>query len=127
MALNPTKFRAASKAAEGWLNTAALVGHFGPSGSVGPLFDLLLPPSEGGRGSNLQDSYREHAGVLDQAREALARVSDGPVTWEHGRGLSGMVRHPAAVYPHHWSSAHEAAVGIAQLVLESLVWPLAGI
>src|SRR5262249_45190967 len=81
----------------------------------------------GGRGSNLQDSYLAHAGVLDQAREALARVSDGPVTWAQGRGLSGMVRHPAAVYPHHWSRAHEAAVGIAPPGLGTLVWPPAGL
>lgn len=126
MSIDLSKFQAASEAAEGWLSTVALVAHLGQSGQVGPAFELLMPaPStKDGRPHNLQDSYRKHAEVLDQARDALAALSDSPVMWEHGRGLSGVARVPAAVYPHVWSSAHEAAAGIARLALEMPAWPL---
>src|SRR5262249_18768488 len=56
-----------------------------------------------------------------------ARVSDGPVKWEHGRGWSGIALVPDSVYPHRWSSAHEAAVEITRLTLTMLVEPLANI
>jgi hypothetical protein len=118
-------FRAASKAAERWLNTVALIAHFGRGGGVHPLYELLMP-TEGLR-YNLHDSYNQHAEVLGQMKDKLAVLSDSSVAWEHGRGRSGVARVPACTYPHVWSSAHEAAQGIAQLTLEMLVWPLAGV
>jgi hypothetical protein len=129
MSLDLSKFQAASKAAEGWLNTVGHVARLGRCGSVTPALELLMPtPStKDGRPYNLQDSYCEHAEVLEQVQDALAALSDSPVKWEHGRGLSGIARVPAAVYPHIWSSAHEAAAGIARLALRMLVWPLAAI
>jgi hypothetical protein len=129
MSLDLSKFQAASKAAEGWLNTVGHVARLGRCGSVTPAFELLMPtPStKDGRPYNLQDSYFEHEEVLEQAQDALTALSDSPVKWEHGRGLSGIAPIPAAVYPHVWSSAHEAAAGIARLALQMLVWPLAGI
>jgi hypothetical protein len=88
---------------------------------------MPTPATRDGRPYNLQDSYREHAEAMDEARDALAALSDGPVIWEHGRGWSGIARVPDAVYQHRWSSAHEAAVDIAGLALDMLVWPLEGI
>src|SRR5262245_54147871 len=108
MSLDP-KFEAASRAAESWLNTVASVAHLGRGGAVDPAFELLLPTKGGGARYNLRDSYAEHAGLLDRMKDKLALQSDGPVQWEHGRGLSAIARVPSAVYPHVWSSAHEAA------------------
>jgi hypothetical protein len=67
------------------------------------------------RSPTLRESYQEHAGVLKQMREQLALVSDGQVLWPHGRGGQ----------PVAWSSAHEAAVELLGLAMESLVGPLA--
>jgi hypothetical protein len=94
------------------------------SGQVDQLYPILMP-TRGHDLPNLQDSYREHAPVLAEWREALADVSDGPVRWAHGRGLSGVAAVPAGVYPHRWSSAHEAAAGMAGIVLNLLVAPVA--
>jgi DNA-binding MarR family transcriptional regulator len=126
MSIDLSKFEAASNAAEGWISTVGMVVHLGHCGQIDPAFKLLLPtPStKDGRPYNLHDSYSQHAEVLDQARDLLATLSDSPVKWEHGRGLSGVARVPAAVYPHIWSSAHEAAAGIARLTLELLAWPV---
>jgi hypothetical protein len=120
------KFQAASEAAERWLVTVSMVVHLGQTGNVDEAFKLLMPtlPTKNGRLYNLQDSYNEHVEVLKQARDLLATLSDAPVIWEHGRGRSGVARVPAAVYPHIWSSAHEAAAGIARLALEVLAWPV---
>jgi hypothetical protein len=73
------------------------------------------------------EDYGRHAEALDQAKDTLAALSDGPVKWEHGRGRIAAAYDPTAVYPHVWSSAHEAAAGIARLALEMLVRPLEGI
>ena len=129
MSIDLSKFQVVSEAAEEWLSTVSLVAQFGQTGSVDLAFELLMPTlsTKDGRPYNLQDSYRKHVEVLDQARDLLAALSDSPVKWEHGRGLSGVARVPASVYPHVWSSAHEAAAGIARLALGLLAWPLAEI
>jgi hypothetical protein len=81
---------------------------------------MPTPDTKNGKPYNLHDSYAEHAAILDKARVVLTVLSDGPVKWEHGRGLSGVARVPTAVLPHVWSSAHEAAAGIAELGLRLL-------
>ena len=107
-------FEAASKAAESWLNTVSVIAHLGKGGNVDAAYHLLLPsPERGDRSYALQNSWRQHAAVLKEMLDGLAVVSDGPVKWEHGRGLSAITGVPNATYPHVWSSAHEAAVGIA--------------
>jgi hypothetical protein len=126
MSIDPSKFRAASEACEDWLNIVSFISHFGPSGAVDQLYPLLMP-TEATKRTNLQTSYNEHAALLDQLKDSLAVVSDGPVKWEHGRGWSGIARVPAGVYPHVWSSAHEAAEGIARMALDMLTRPLEGI
>jgi hypothetical protein len=117
--MNTVSFRAASEAAESWLNTVALVAHFGERGNVDGAYRLLI-----GYSRALQTDYAEHIDVLHGAREALAAQSDAPVKW---RGLQSVAAEPEYVYPHVWSSAHEAAVGIARLALDLLVVPLADI
>lgn len=126
MALDP-KFDAASEAAESWPNTVAMIAHLGPSGAVDPAYELLLPNPAHEVRYYLQDDFREHADVLDRMNAHLAAVSDGPVKWEHGRGLSAIVFVPRATLPHVWSSAHEAAKGIAGLTIDLLARPLEGI
>jgi hypothetical protein len=118
------KFLAASKAAESWLNTVAVVAHLAQGGNVDLAYRLLMPTKDRSIRRNVLDDYQEHIEVLDQSRDQLAAQSESPVTWAHGRGWSGIARVPAAVYPHVWCSAHEAAAGIAQLALAMLVWPL---
>jgi hypothetical protein len=126
MAIDLSKFEAASHAAEAWISIVGRVVHLGQCGQIEPAYEVLLPPpsTKVGPSFNLHDSYWQHSEVLDQARDLLATLSDSPVKWEHGRGLSGVARVPAAVYPHVWSSAHEAAAGITQLTLELLAWPV---
>jgi hypothetical protein len=138
MSLPPT-FLQASEAAEGWLGTVRFIAHFGPSGSVGPLYELLLPTPDptnprGKRrkgkelpGWNLQDSYNTYAPIIMEALPLLAKVTDGPVRWEHGRGRSGVARVPSMVYPERWSSGHEASAGITRMALAMLASPLEGI
>lgn len=119
------RLRVASQAAESWLNTVSLVAEFGQAGNVAMAYQMLLPSESQRR--DLQTDYLEHFVTLTQQTEQLAAVSDGPVIWEHGRGWSAIAHVPSAVYPHRWSSAHEAAVGIAGLALDMLASPLAGI
>jgi hypothetical protein len=168
MSVDTSKLRAASEAAESWLNTVAVVAEFGRTGDVDAAFRLLLPsesdgrhnseedakrkteallaevglPSFGrnryldvvcelllrgevGRAPSLQDSFRQHWPVLDQAREDLAARSEESVMWGDGRGRKAISRVPDATHPLIWSSAHEAAAGIARLALEMLAWPVA--
>src|SRR5262245_16981461 len=110
------KFRAASEAAESWLNTDSFVAEFGLAGKLDRAFKLLLP-SKGMLRSNRRYKRSQHAEVLELFLEHLRAVSDGPIKWENGRGLSAVARVPAAVYPHRWSSAHEAALRVAELAL----------
>jgi hypothetical protein len=72
----------------------------------------------------LQFDRERHSRILYDSLDKLAVVSDSPIKWEHGRGQSGLVRHPNAVYPHRWSSAHEAALAISRLALAYFYWPL---
>jgi hypothetical protein len=121
------RFRSASEAAWFWLNTVHLVAEFGRLGRVDQAYERLLPTSKQDRGGNLQNSYHNHAEVLQPALEACAAVSDGAIRWEHGRGLSAIARVPDDVYPHRWSSAHEAAFSLAGMALDLLAWPLEGV
>lgn len=116
----PDSFKAASKAAESWVARVSLVATLGKLGNVDEAYNLLaaLPHS-------LQDSYKDHAETLETVEQELSAISDGPVKWETGRGRSSICEDPTHVYPHCWSSAHEAALGIADLALELLVSPLA--
>jgi len=120
------RFEAASEAAERWPNSVAVVAHLAKIGNVDEAYRILLP-SKGRRAStSLWTSVREHAGVLHELAPELAKVSDGAVKWERGRGLTGVFTDPG-VLPHTWSSAHEAALGIAQTTLQLLADPLDGL
>jgi hypothetical protein len=125
MSVDRAAFRAASEAAESWVNTVAQVAKFGRSGTDNgvDLMLTLLTPLKGVK-RNLHDDYHEHVDLLKRMQEQMAVVSDGPVKWEHGRGVSGVARVPASVFPHVWSSAHEAAVYLAGLTLDWLGLPL---
>jgi hypothetical protein len=119
------KFRAASEAAEGWPAIVAMLapGKGGRRLGVDMAMKLLMP-SKGIR-HNLQDSYRQHIETLDQAMDQLAALSDGLVKWNHGRGMSAIARVPSVTLPHVWTSAHEAAAGIARMALILLAEPFA--
>ena len=56
--------------------------------------------------------------IIAESLVKLAAVSDGPIKWAHGRGLSTIARTPKMVYPHVWSSAHEAAFRLSRLARE---------
>jgi hypothetical protein len=126
----PANFQAASEAAEAWLSTVALVAHFGPSKSVEPLYELLMPgPKQQSkprkrRPWNLLDDYNQHIETIDKAIPMLATVTDGPVSWEHARGWSAIARVPLMVKPERWSSGHEASTGITGMALDMLVSPI---
>lgn len=123
-----TPLLAASKAAEGWLNTVGFVAYFGPGSHVDQLYPMLTP-TWGGRTNrtSLMDSYKKHIGTLNKHSEQFERVSAGDVIWEHGKGLSGISPAPNACYPECWPSAHAAAAGVAKWALELLVGPVIGI
>lgn len=74
--------------------------------------------------SAMQVDEERHGATVDGALDKLATVSDEPIKWQHDRGASGFARVPSAVFPHVWSSAHEAALGISRLALEHFYWPL---
>lgn len=77
--------------------------------------------------STLQESFHAHAPALRSALDKLAALSDSPVEWCHGRGLSGLPANcPDQILPHVWCSAHEASLKIAAMVLHIFVDPLEG-
>jgi hypothetical protein len=122
MSIDP-EFEAASQAAEGWPACVSTISKLAKAGNVDEVYKLLMPAT-GGLTNNLYDDYWKHCDALHRMKDQLAAVSDGPVKWEHGRGWSAVANVPAAVYPHVWSSAHEAAAGIAWLAIKILVRPL---
>ena len=73
----------------------------------------------------LQLADVRYGDAIDEALGQLAALSDSPISWSKGRGRSGIARVPDAVFPHRWSSAHEAALAIARMSLEFFYWPLA--
>jgi hypothetical protein len=77
--------------------------------------------------SAMQVDEERHGAAVYGVLDKLAAVSDGPIKWSHGRGASGFARVPSAVFPHVWSSAHQAALEISRLALDHFYWPLAGI
>lgn len=111
-------FETASGRAESWVNSVAMIAIAGESGDVVTAYQDL---------TFLAEQYNRHAPVLNAELNRLASLSDSPVKWEHGRGHSAVARVPDVVFPHVWSSAHEAAVGIARLALDLLLLPLEGI
>jgi hypothetical protein len=124
MSLDPN-LRAASEAAEGFLNWVSLVSHFGPAGAADQLFPFLTTSRIT---NNLFDLFNKHVDQLNKMREEFAAVSDGPVKWEIGRGWSTIGRGSRKTWrPLIWSSGHEAATGIACMTLQMLVEPLSGI
>ena len=120
-------FDGASRAAESWINTVGLVAKLGERGSVDAAYRLLLSPADEPNWPNLLESFNQHGGTLRDAFRDLASLSDGPIKWRHGRGRSAIANRPELVFPHVWSSAHEAAYGIAELAIDLLVAPLEGI
>jgi hypothetical protein len=119
---------AASKAASSWPNTVKIVAHHGEHGQTDAAYKLLLPSGDSpATWPCLLNSFKQHGSTLQAAFDQLALVNeDGPVVWEHGRGLSALAAMPEHVYPHQWLSAHEAAWGIADLALDLLAYPLEG-
>ena len=118
-------FQVASEAAESWLNTVYGIAGYGRIGNFDVAYGLLLP-TPATEGCSLQESFQEHASLLSSMSNRLAAVSDGPIDWAN-RGLRAIAKLPAAMYPHVWSSAHEAASGLAALALNLLAAPVAGI
>ena len=110
-------FEKASQRAELWLNAVEMIAEFGERGDVDSAYRDL---------AHLAGEYNRHFPALNAEMHRLRALSDGPVMWEHGRGWSAISRVPKAAYPHRWSSAHEAAVGIVRIALDSLLVPVTG-
>ncbi len=72
----------------------------------------------------LQWDEKRRGGTVDDVLDKLTALSDGPIKWKHGRGLSGLVRYSDTTFPHVWSSAHEAALEVSRLALRFFFWPL---
>lgn len=110
-------FQLASERAELWLSGIRNVAESGRRGDVDTAFVLL---------NTLLGDYNRHASTLYAVQDRLAALSDRPIKWAAGRGLSGI--HPGpGILPHVWSSAHEAALGISRVVIDALLVPLEGI
>jgi hypothetical protein len=130
MAVDREQFLAASEAAERWLGLVEVVADLGRMESLDP-----RPKCARGRPKhpnldaaytmlceapgNLQDEYRAHDSALREAFEELRVKSDAPVRW-----VDVCVEPGPRFSPPDWSSAHEAAHGIALLFLGALVYPL---
>jgi hypothetical protein len=114
------KLFAASKAAEGWLNTVSYLAQSGEWGRDARHAAVGFLPI--GPGNNLFDSYKKNVEALERAKDAFVGVSDGVVKWNGGP--RAVARNPSSLYPYVWTSAHEAAVGIAREALERLAFPL---
>jgi len=108
-------FRVASERLELALNVVALIAEGQPLDSAAALLE------------SLQRDEMQYGDTIRRVLDRLAALSDGPIKWKAGRGLSGFVRRPDAVFPHVWSSAHQAALEISRLALEHFWWPLEGI
>ena len=74
--------------------------------------------------SVMQFDEERHGGLLYRSLDQIAAISDEPIEWSHGRGLSGLVRGPADTFPHVWSSAHQAALELSRIALRYFFWPL---
>jgi len=105
-------FRAASERLELAPSAVAMIARGCPLDSA---FALLYA---------LQHDERRRGGAVDDVLDKLTALSDGPIKWKHGRGLSGFVRCPDATFPHVWSSAHQAALEVSRLALRFFFWPL---
>ena len=116
MSANQVTFEFASERLELAVNAVARIaeGRF-------PLHDLFTMLSV------LQSDHERCDAVVTEKLSDLAALSDGPIKWALGRGLSSLVRNRDAAIPQVWSSAHKAALKIAVMVLESFYWPLEGI
>ena len=111
MSSEPT-FQDASERLELHVNSVAYIARGCP---LGDAFALL---------SVIQLDEERYGSLLDHSLDMLAAISEGPIEWEHGRGLSGFVVAPAAVFPHVWLSAHEAALVLSRLALRCFFRPL---
>lgn len=138
-------FKAASEAAENWLSTANTIAYLAgrlprptPDGDrtiINSAFMLLMPTPNRSGGYNLLESYGQHADTLTASLDQLAALSDGPIEWAGDlwepfprvEGAPDIGDGGFSPGPHYWSSAHEAAVRIARMALQMLVWPLEGI
>ena len=102
------EFTAASERAELWLRASASIAKFGERKQfehAKRLFDVLAK------------DWKKHAGIINSAREQLALLSDGPIQWPEDRGWSAMYKAGVGTVS-CWSSAHEAAHGVALMVLD---------
>jgi hypothetical protein len=129
----PESFGAASEAAEAWLGTVAFVAYLGEraealdaQGRECPIVDTAFRLLFGKQRSSLNKSYEKHSGVLEEVKEKLTPLSDGPINWGAGRGLSAIYT-DRRIQLHAWSSAHEVALGVAELAFDLLVAPLADV
>ena len=109
-------FKVASRRAEAWLGFVHRITYFGKLGRVDPAYKLL---------EILQNEYYKHRDNLNAVADQLRPLSDSPFNWGLGRGWSGILKSDGPVSC--WSSAHEAAVGIAEITLAALFGPLEGI
>lgn len=105
----------ASERAEAWVHIIHMVGYLGERGSTLEAYRLL---------DFLQDDYARNIEALRADLQATITVSDGPVPWPEDRGYSAAYQGGTVSC---WSSAHEAADGLARMALSLLVWPLDGL
>lgn len=110
----PNSFEAASKRAEGWINTAFMIARHGEHGSVDSAYRLL---------ELLRTDFAQHGKVIEQAIPALTALSEGPIQWPEDRGYSAVLMGGTVSC---WSSAHEAAAAIVRVALDLLYWPAIG-
>lgn len=108
----PESFKVASERLELAVNAVATVAGGQPLESS---FAIL---------SALQIDEERYGSIIYSALDELTALSDGPVKWKHGRGLSGLVRGRDATFPHVWSSAHQAALEISRLAQRFFLHPL---
>lgn len=105
-------FQFASERLELAVNSVATIANGCPPDSALPLLCAL------------QFDADRHGAIIDGELDRLTALGDGPIRWPHGRGLSGLARIPDSVFPHVWSSAHEAARAVAELALDCFYRPL---
>lgn len=114
--MNPTDFRRASEATEGWLTFVSMAVHLGtnPVDSNVDMAYRFFFLSPGSTRQPVSEQYDTHRPVLREWAERVRGKSDGPVEWQGGRGV---------VENQYWSSAHEAAVNITDITLHLLALP----
>ena len=80
--------------------------------------------------SVLQNDHEEYGRILHFALDKINLFSEGRITWEHGRGSSGLFGAESpnpGIFKDVFLSAHEAALRISRMALEFFFLPFEGI